>query len=117
MLCLPKTNLKAKTIFFIHEAVIHKVTAYEIYEISLSGFLARNSINKTQILQNKALRRWTGANWLVRNSVLYRDLSIPTITELIGRDSSRYMDSLVAHPNHHVSNLALNNNERRIRIS
>jgi hypothetical protein len=45
------------------------------------------------------------ASWYVPNTVIRRDLQIPTVKEEIRRYSSRYSAHLSAHPNDLIVNL------------
>jgi hypothetical protein len=45
------------------------------------------------------------APWYVLNTVIRRDLQIPTVKEEIRRYSSQYSDRLSAHPNYPIVNL------------
>jgi hypothetical protein len=49
-------------------------------------------------VENKALRMTVDGPWYVPNTVLPRDLQIPTVTEEIQRYSSQYSARLSAHP-------------------
>jgi hypothetical protein len=66
------------------------------------------SISKTEILerfQSKALRMIVDAPWYVLNTVILRDLQIPTVKEEIRRYSPQYSARLSAHPNDLIVNL------------
>jgi hypothetical protein len=45
------------------------------------------------------------AHWYVSNTVIRRDLQIPTVKEEIRRYSSQYSARLSAHPNDLIENL------------
>jgi hypothetical protein len=55
--------------------------------------------------QSKALRMIVDALWYVTNTVIRRDLQIPTVKEEIRRYSSQYSARLCAHPNDLTVNL------------
>jgi hypothetical protein len=55
--------------------------------------------------QLKALCKIVEAPWYVPNTVIRRDLQIPTVTEEIRRYSSQYSARLSAHPNDLTVNL------------
>jgi hypothetical protein len=55
--------------------------------------------------QSKALRMIVDAPWYVPNTVIRRDLQIPTVKEEIRRYSSQYSARLSAHPNNLTVNL------------
>jgi hypothetical protein len=55
------------------------------------------------------------APWYVPNSVIQRDLQIPTVKEEIHRYSSKYSARLSAHPNDLIANLMELPDKRRLR--
>jgi hypothetical protein len=55
--------------------------------------------------QSKALRMIVVAPWYVPNTVIRRDLQIPTVKEELRRYSSQYSARLSAHPNDLIVNL------------
>jgi hypothetical protein len=55
------------------------------------------------------------AAWYVPNTVIRRDLQIPTVTEEIRRYSSQYSARLSAHPNDLAVNLIELPDNRRLR--
>ncbi|XP_045533955.1 uncharacterized protein LOC106720251 [Papilio machaon] len=57
------------------------------------------SAHVTRVIQNRFLRRATGAPWYMRNSNLHIDLDLPTIAQHLKLASRRYFDSAVGHPN------------------
>ncbi|GBP88606.1 Vascular endothelial growth factor receptor 1 [Eumeta japonica] len=52
-----------------------------------------------QIVQNKLCRRAANAPWYVKNSVLHRDLELPTISKYIKDASERFFNIAYSHPN------------------
>jgi hypothetical protein len=86
-----------------------------IYGIQLWGTA---SISNTEILErfkSKALRMIVDAPWYVPNTVIRRDLQIPTVKEEIWRYSSQYSARLSAHPNALIVNLIELPDNRRLR--
>jgi hypothetical protein len=72
----------------------------------------------TEILersQSKTLRMIMDAPWYVPNTVILRDLQIPTVEEEIRRYSSQYSAHLSAHPNDLTANLMELPDNRRLR--
>jgi hypothetical protein len=66
------------------------------------------SNSNTEILerfQSKALRMIVDAPWYVSNTVIRKDLQIPTVKEEIRRYSSQYSARLSTHPNDLIVNL------------
>jgi hypothetical protein len=71
-------------------------------------FLCTYNISNIEILarfQSKALRMIVDAPWYVPNTVIRRNLQIPTVTEEIRRYSSQYSARLSVHPNYLTVNL------------
>jgi hypothetical protein len=64
--------------------------------------------------QSKALRITVDAPWYVPNTVIRRDIQIPTVKEEIRRYSSQYSDHLSAHPNDITVNLMELPDNRRL---
>jgi hypothetical protein len=65
--------------------------------------------------QLKALRMIVDSTWYVPNTVIRRDLQIPTVKEEIRRYSSQYSAHLSAHPNDVIVNLIELPDSRRLR--
>jgi hypothetical protein len=65
--------------------------------------------------QSKALHMIVDTPWYVPNTVIRRDLQIPTVKEEIRRCSSQYSTRLSAHPNDLIVNLIELQNNRRLR--
>jgi hypothetical protein len=64
-----------------------------------------SNIEILERFQSKALRMIVDAPLYVSNTVIRRDLQIPTIKEEIRRYSSQYSARLSAHPNDLITNL------------
>ncbi|GBP67662.1 Probable RNA-directed DNA polymerase from transposon BS [Eumeta japonica] len=56
-------------------------------------------LDRPQVIQNKFCRSATDAHWCVRNSVLHRDLKLPTISQYMKDASKRFFDIAGSHPN------------------
>lgn len=56
-------------------------------------------IHKMQTLQNRILRKITGAPFYVRNENLHLDLKIPTIAQFMKRAAKRYFETAEKHGN------------------
>jgi hypothetical protein len=67
--------------------------------VLLSAHLGVFHIIAAERFQSKALRMIVDAPWYVPNTVILRDLQIPTVKEEIRRYSSQYSSRLSAHPN------------------
>jgi hypothetical protein len=75
------------------------------YGIQVWGTASTSNIEILERFQSKALRMIVDASWYVPNTVIRRDLQIPTIKEEISRYSSQYSDRLSAHLNDIIVNL------------
>jgi hypothetical protein len=64
-----------------------------------------SNIEILERFQLKALRLIMDAPWYVPNTVIRRDLQIPTVKEEIRRYSSQYSARLSTHPNDPIVNL------------
>jgi hypothetical protein len=79
--------------------------------------LGAASTSNKEILEgfkSKALHMIADAPWYVLNTVIRRDLQIPTVKEEIRRYSSQYSARLSAHPNDLTVNLIELPDSRRI---
>jgi hypothetical protein len=65
--------------------------------------------------QSKVLRLIVNASWYVPNSVIRKDLQIPSIKEEISRFSSQYAVRLRAHPNELIATLTEPTLHKRLR--
>jgi hypothetical protein len=80
------------------------------------GYAASTSNIKIQErFQSKALRMIVDAPWYVPDTVIQRDLQIPTVAEQISRYSSQYNAGISAHPNDLTVNLIELPDNRRLR--
>jgi hypothetical protein len=69
------------------------------YGIQFWGTASTSNIDILDLFQSKTLRMIVDAPWYVPNTVIRRDLQIPTVKEEIQRYSSLYSARLSAHPN------------------
>ncbi|GBP67426.1 Probable RNA-directed DNA polymerase from transposon X-element [Eumeta japonica] len=60
---------------------------------------APKELDRFQVIQNKFCRDSTNAHWCVRNSVLYRDLKLPTTAKCMEDVSKRFLNIMESHPN------------------
>jgi hypothetical protein len=78
----------------------------------------RNTTSNIEILerfQSKALRMIVDALWYVRNTIIRKDLQIPTVKEEIRRYSFQYSVRFSAHPNDLIVNFNGLPDNRRFR--
>jgi hypothetical protein len=78
----------------------------------LWGTTSTSNIEIPERSQSKASRMIVDALWYVPNTVIRRDLQIPTVKEEIQRYSSQYSASLSPHPNDLIANMELPDNRR-----
>ncbi|GBP48369.1 RNA-directed DNA polymerase from mobile element jockey [Eumeta japonica] len=57
------------------------------------------ALNSLQVIQNKCCRVARGAHWCVWNSVLHRDLELPTVAKYMKDVSKRLFDIVESYPN------------------
>jgi hypothetical protein len=68
------------------------------YGIQHWGTASTSNIDILERFQSKALRMIVDAHWYVQNTVIQRDLQIPTVKEEISRYRSQYSARLSSHP-------------------
>jgi hypothetical protein len=69
------------------------------YGIQLWGTASTSNIEILERFQSKALRMIVDTPWYVPNSLIRRDLQIPSVKEEISHYSCHYSARLTAHPN------------------
>ncbi|PNF19341.1 putative RNA-directed DNA polymerase from transposon X-element [Cryptotermes secundus] len=69
------------------------------YGIPLWGSASNSNIEILQRFQSKVLRIIVNAPWYVPNTVLHKDLDVPTVREEIKKNSKKYKIRLQVHPN------------------
>jgi hypothetical protein len=85
------------------------------YGIQLWSTVSTSNIEILERFQSKALCMIVHAPWYVPNTVIRRDLQIPTVKGEIRRYSPQYSARLSAHPNGLVVNLIELPDNRRLR--
>jgi hypothetical protein len=80
----------------IYKAILKPIWTYGI---QLRGTTSNSNIEILERFQSKVLRLIVDAPWYVLNSVIRKDLQIPTVKEEISRFSSHYDVRLRAHTN------------------
>jgi hypothetical protein len=83
--------------------------------MQLWGTASTSNIKILEPFQSKALRMIVGTPWFVPNTVIRRDLQIPTVEEKIHRYTSQYSARLSTHPNDLIVNLTELSDNRRLR--
>ncbi|GBP65132.1 Probable RNA-directed DNA polymerase from transposon X-element [Eumeta japonica] len=69
------------------------------YASTVFAHAAPKALHRLQVIQNKFCRVATYAHWCVRNSILHRDLELPTISKYMKDASKRFFDIAGSHPN------------------
>jgi hypothetical protein len=85
------------------------------YGIQLWGTPSTSNIQILERSQLKALHMIVDAPWYVLNTVIWRDLQIPTVKEEIRRYNFQYSARLSTYPNDLVVNLMEHPDNRRLR--
>ena len=89
-----KLSLDLKRLLYL--AIIQPIWTYAI---QLWGCTANSNYLIIQRVQNKIIRKLTGAPWYVSNDQLHKDLQINTVKQVAGRYAARYERRLHRHPN------------------
>ncbi|GBP87582.1 Probable RNA-directed DNA polymerase from transposon X-element [Eumeta japonica] len=69
------------------------------YASPVFAHAAPKALHRLQVIQNKFCRAATDAHWCVRNSILHRDLELPTLSKYMKDASKRFFDIAGSHPN------------------
>jgi hypothetical protein len=85
------------------------------YEMKLWEAASTSNIEILERFQSKALRMITDAPWYVPNTVIRKDLLIPTVKHEIDRYNYHYSKRLSVHPNKIIVNLQVPPETRRLR--
>jgi hypothetical protein len=81
---------------FIYKTVLKSIWTYRI---QLWGTASTSNIEILECFQSKVLRMITDAPWYVPNTVIWKDLQIPTVKHKISRYSYHYSKRLSVRPN------------------
>jgi hypothetical protein len=90
-----KSILSNNNKLLIYKAVLKPIRTYVI---QLWGTTSNSNIDILERFQSKVLRLIVNAPWYVPNSVIRKDLRIPTVKEEISRFSSHYDVRISVHP-------------------
>jgi hypothetical protein len=97
-----KSQLSTNNKILLYKTILKPIWTYGI---QLWGTASTSNIETLERFQSKVLRIIVDAPWYVPNSLIRKDLSSPTVKEVIRRYSSHYGDRLRTHPNHLAVNL------------
>jgi hypothetical protein len=102
--------------FHCNKLLLYKTILKPIwtYGIQLWGTASTSNIKILKHLQSKALRMIVDAPWYVPNTLVRRDLQIPSIKEEISHYSSHFSARLTAHPNDTLLTLLQTPEHRRL---
>ena len=107
------SKLSLENKLLIYKTIIKPVWTYGI---QLWGTASNSNIEILERFQSKVLRCIVSAHWYVPNTIIQKDLCIPTIKEEIKKFSSKYSTRLGLHPNElAVTLLDTNGNTRRLK--
>jgi hypothetical protein len=107
-----KSKLSTSNKFPIYKTVLKPIWTYGI---KLWGTASTNIIEILERFQSKALHMIVDAPWYLQNTIIRRDLQIPTVKEEICHYSSQYSAHLSAYPNDLIVNLIELPDNRRLR--
>jgi hypothetical protein len=97
-----KSKLSTNNKLLIYKATLKPIWTYGI---QLWGTTSNSDIEILERFQSKVLRLIVDAPWYVSNSVIRKDLQIPTVKEEISRFSFHYDARISVHPNELISSL------------
>jgi hypothetical protein len=107
-----KSKLSTSNKLLIYKTILKPIWTYGI---QLWGTASTSNIEILERFQLKALRMIVDAPWYVPNTVIRRDLQIPTVKEEMCHYSSQYSACLSAHPNYLIVYLTELPDNRRLR--
>jgi hypothetical protein len=107
-----KSKLSINNKLLIYKTIPKPIWAYGI---QLWGTASTFIIEILERFQSRALRMLTVAPWYEPNSVILKDLHIPTVKHEISRYSYHYSKRLNVHPNELILNLQKPPETRRLR--
>jgi hypothetical protein len=97
-----KSKLSTNNKLLLYKAILKPIRTYGI---QIWGTASTSNIEILECFQSKTLHMIVDAPWYVPNTVIRRNLQIPTVKEEIQRCSSQYSARLSAHPNDLIGNL------------
>ncbi|GBP84111.1 Probable RNA-directed DNA polymerase from transposon X-element [Eumeta japonica] len=91
-----KSKLSRRNKRTIYKMCIRTVMTYAS---PVFAHAAPKALHRLQVIQNKFCRAATDAHWCVRNSILHRDLELPSISKYMKDASKRFFDIVGSHLN------------------
>jgi hypothetical protein len=107
-----KSKLPTCNKLLIYKTILKPIWTYGL---ELWGTASTSNMEILECFQSKALRMIVDAPWYVPNTVIWRDLQIPTVKEEISHNSSQYSTRISTHPNDLTVNLSELPDNRRLR--
>jgi hypothetical protein len=107
-----KSKLSTNNKLIIYKAILKPIWTYGI---QLWGTTSNPNIEILERFQSKVLRLIMDVPWYVSNSIIRKDLQIPTVKEEISHFSSLYAVRLCAHNNELIATLTEPQIHKRLR--
>jgi len=85
------------------------------YDLDLWGCASMSNIAIIQRFQSKLLRATINAPWYITTAMIYSDLDIPTVQDVIHDRSNTHRAKLQSHPNPLLQSLSRDNISRRLK--
>jgi hypothetical protein len=92
-----KSQLSISNKLLLYKTILKPIWTYGI---QLWGTASASNIEMLERFHSKALRMIVDASWYVLNTLIRRNLQIPSVKEEISRYSSHYSVRLTEHPPH-----------------
>jgi hypothetical protein len=97
-----KSKLPTNNKLLIHKVILKPIWTYGI---QLWGTTSNSDIEILERFPSKVLWLIADAPWYVSNSVIHKDLQIPTVKEEISQFSFHYDVHISVHPNELIASL------------
>jgi hypothetical protein len=107
-----KSQLSLSNKLLLYKTILKPIWTYGI---QLWGMGSTSNIEILERFQSKALRMIVDAPWYVPNTLIRRDLQIPSVKEEISHYSSNYSARLTTHPNDILLTLLEQPERKRLR--
>jgi len=91
-----KSQLSLENKLLVYKVILKAVWTYGI---QIWGTASNSNLEILERFQSNVLRIITDAPWYVPNTVIKRDLQIPTVKQEAGKFSTKYRKRLDTHPN------------------
>ncbi|GBP64421.1 hypothetical protein EVAR_19873_1 [Eumeta japonica] len=94
----PQSSTGVQLALFIDDTALY-LRPIMTYASSVFAHVQSDILYDLQVVQNKFCRRAADALSYVENSVLHRDLELPTISKFMKDETERFFDIASSHPN------------------